>query len=133
MRPTRASEQTPEESVQRRQHVRVVRARPVTIRRGVERTAIGTYSIDLSGLGILLAGPDTLSLGERVGFRLSLSDNEPPIVGEATVVRLDPRGYRAIRMEGLAEVEQRRLVRFVFDCQREDRRRQLEQEGRHVR
>ena len=113
--------------------MRVVRARPVTIRRGVERTAISTYSIDLSGLGILLAGPDTLSLGEHIGFRLSLSDNEPPIVGEATVVRLDPRGYRAIRLEDLAEVEQRRLVRFVFECQREDRRRQLEQEGRDVR
>ncbi|HEY2719103.1 MAG TPA: PilZ domain-containing protein [Solirubrobacteraceae bacterium] len=133
MRPLRTPEQVSEESVQRRQHVRVVRARPVTIRRGVERTAISTYSIDLSGLGILLAGPDTLSLEERVGFRLSLSDNEPPIVGQATVVRLDPRGYRAIRLEDLVEVEQRRLVRFVFDCQREDRRRQREQEGRDVR
>ncbi len=133
MRPQRRSEHVPEEFVQRRQHVRVVRARPVTIRRGGERTAISTYSIDLSGLGILLAGPDALTLGEQVSFRLSLSDSEPPIVGEATVVRLDPRGYRAIRLEALAQVEQRRLVRFVFDCQREDRRRQLEQEGRDVR
>ncbi|HEY2216517.1 MAG TPA: PilZ domain-containing protein, partial [Solirubrobacteraceae bacterium] len=96
MKPLRRSEHAPEEALQRRQHVRVVRARPVTIRRGAERTAISTYSIDVSGLGILLAGPDTLTLGERVSFRLSLSDSEPPIVGEATVVRLDPRGYRAI-------------------------------------
>lgn len=118
---------------QRRQYVRVVRARPVTLRRGFERTAISTYSIDLSGLGILLAGPDTLQLEERVRFRLSLADDEEPVVGEATVVRLDARGYRAIRLDEISELDRRRLVRFVFDCQREDRRREVEREERDVR
>lgn len=119
--------------MQRRQYVRVARARPVSIRRGFERNAISTYSIDISGLGILLAGPDTLKVGEGVKFRLSIADDEEPIIGAATVVRLDPRGYRAIRLDEVSELDRRRLVRFVFDCEREDRRRQLEREGRDVR
>ncbi len=134
MKLSRTDDEQPRgEGAQRRQYVRVARARPVAIRRGIERAAISTYSIDLSGLGILLAGPETLTLQERVRFRLSLADDEEPVIGEATVVRLDPRGYRAIRIDEISELDRRRLVRFVFDCQREDRRRQLEREGRDVR
>ncbi|HEX8715230.1 MAG TPA: PilZ domain-containing protein [Solirubrobacteraceae bacterium] len=133
MKPIRRHDEPSEEAVQRRQYVRVARARPVSIRRGFERNAISTYSIDISGLGILLAGPDTLKVGEGVKFRLSIADDEEPIIGAATVVRLDPRGYRAIRLDEVSELDRRRLVRFVFDCEREDRRRQLEREGRDVR
>ena len=114
--------------VQRREYVRVSRARPVTIRREHDRAAISTYSIDLSGLGILLAGPENLELGERVKFRLSPADENEPIVGEAAVVRLDSRGYRAIRIEQISELDRRRLVRYVFECQREERRRESESE-----
>lgn len=117
---------------QRREAVRVVRARPVTVRRD-GRATVSTYSIDLSGLGILLAGPDTLALGERVRFRLSLGDQDEPVVGEATVVRIDPRGYRAIRLDEVSDADRRRLVRYVFDCQREDRRRQVELEEHDAR
>jgi c-di-GMP-binding flagellar brake protein YcgR len=100
------------------------------VRRSAGQATVTTYSIDISGLGILLAGPDTLQLGEHVRFRLSLADDEEPVVGDATVVRLDPRGYRAIRLDEIDKVDRRRLVRFVFDCQREDRRRQVELEER---
>ncbi len=133
MKLIREQDEPDDGGAQRRQYVRVARARPVTLRRGFERNAVSTYSIDLSGLGILLAGPDTLALDERVRFRLSLADDEEPVVGEATVVRLDPRGYRAIRLDEISELDRRRLVRYVFDCQREDRRRQVEREERDVR
>lgn len=117
---------------QRREAVRVVRARPVTVRRS-GRATVSTYSIDLSGLGILLAGPDTLELGERVRFRLSLGDQEEPVVGDATVVRIDQRGYRAIRLDEIPDADRRRLVRYVFECQREDRRRLVELEEQDAR
>lgn len=133
MRPRREPTETDVQTVQRRDAVRVVRARPVTVRGSAGQAAVATYSIDISGLGILLAGPDTLQLGERVRFRLILSDDEEPVVGEASVVRLDPRGYRAIRLDEISEGDRRRLVRFVFDCQREDRRRQVELEERDDR
>ncbi|HTZ85468.1 MAG TPA: PilZ domain-containing protein [Solirubrobacteraceae bacterium] len=120
------AEQREEAEAQRREAVRVVRARPVSVRRSNGRAAVSTYSIDLSGLGILLAGPDTLALGEQVRFRLSLGDSEQPVVGSATVVRIDQRGYRAIRLDEIADADRRRLVRFIFDCQREDRRHELE-------
>lgn len=133
MRLRREPTETDVQAVQRREAVRVVRARPVAVHYRAGQATVVTYSIDISELGILLAGPDTLALGERVRFRLSLSDDEEPLVGEASVVRLDPRGYRAIRLDEISEGDRRRLVRFVFDCQREDRRRQVELEERDDR
>jgi c-di-GMP-binding flagellar brake protein YcgR len=128
MRLKRAREQPNGATVQRREYVRVSRARPATIRREQGRATVSTYSIDLSGLGILLAGPETLALGERVKFRLSLADEQTPIVGEAIVARLDSRGYRAIRIDRISEGDHRRLVRYVFERQREERRRDSESE-----
>jgi hypothetical protein len=118
------------EVVQEREYVRVRATRPVMVATGSQGT-VQSYSVDLSGGGMLLAGPGTLKIGERVQFRLSTTPGSAPIVGSGTVVRTDARGHRAICFDDIGEGDHRRLVRFIFDCQRAERRRGLEREENH--
>jgi len=100
--------------------------RPVTVTAGSSQGSIQTFSVDVSGGGMLLAGPSTLKIGERVRFRFSTAQGGAPITGSGTVVRADTRGHRAICFDEIGEGDHRRLVRFIFDCQRAERRRGLE-------
>lgn len=117
--------------VQEREYVRVPAARPVTITSGASQRPVQTFSVDLSGGGILLAGPATLKLGERVQFRLLTAKGGAPIGGTGTVVRIDSQGHRAICFDEIGEGDHRRLVKFIFECQRAERRRGLEHRGRN--
>jgi PilZ domain len=119
------------EVLQEREYVRVKATRPVMVLTGGSQGTVQSYSVDLSGGGMLLAGPNTLKIGERVQFKLSTAPGAAPIQGTGTVVRADARGHRAISFEEIGEGEHRRLVRFIFDCQRAERRRGLEQEESH--
>lgn len=119
------------EVLQEREYVRVKATRPVMVATGGSQGTVQSYSVDLSGGGMLLAGPNTLKIGEQVQFRLSTTPGSAPIVGTGTVVRTDARGHRAISFEDIGEGDHRRLVRFIFDCQRAERRRGLEQEESH--
>lgn len=118
------------ELIQEREYVRVPSTRPVLVLTGTSQGTIQTYSVDLSGGGILLAGPSTLKVGEQVEFRLTIAKGAPPITGVGTVVRTDTQGRRALCFDEIAEGEHRRLVRFIFECQRAERRRGLEAGGR---
>jgi hypothetical protein len=114
------------EVVQQREYVRVPSTRPVTVSAGSSPGSIQTFSVDVSGGGMLLAGPSTLKIGDRVQFRLTTTQGAAPITGSATVVRTDSRGHRAICFDEIGEGDHRRLVRFIFECQRAERRRGLE-------
>jgi PilZ domain len=114
------------EVIQDREYVRTQVSRPVQITAAGSQSSIRTYSVDLSGGGMLLAGPATLKIGEQLQFRLSTVKGGAPITGTGTVVRTDSQGHRAIRFDGIGEGDRRRLVRFIFDCQRAERRRGLE-------
>jgi len=121
----------PVEVRQEREYVRVPSSRPVTI--GSARgpgSKVLTYSVDLSGGGILLAGPSTLEVGERVPFELAAAKGEPPISGVGVVVRVDSASRRAIRFEQISDADRRRLVHFIFECMRLERRRKLQRGGR---
>jgi PilZ domain len=120
------------EVVQQREYVRVRSARPVRIDTGGEGT-VQTYSVDLSGGGILLAGPSTLKIGKQISFRLTIAPGAAPIVGTATVVRTDSQGHRAVCFDEIGAGDHRRLVRFIFECQRAERRRGLELGNQHGR
>ncbi len=113
------------ERIQEREYVRVQSTRPVLVVTGGSEGTVQTYSVDLSGGGILLAGPSTLTVGEQVEFRLTTAKGSPPITGVGTVVRTDDRGRRAICFDEIGEGDHRRLVRYIFDCQRAERRRGL--------
>jgi hypothetical protein len=117
------------ELLQEREYVRVQATRPVMIAAGSSHSSVQTFSVDLSGGGMLLAGPSTLKVGEQIQFRLSTAKGGAPITGVGTVVRTDSQGRRAICFEEIGEGDHRRLVRFIFECQRVERRRGLEGSG----
>ncbi len=119
------------EVLQEREYVRVKATRPVMVATGGSAGTVQSYSVDLSGGGMLLAGPNTLKIGEQVEFRLTTAPGGPPITGRGTVVRTDSRGHRAISFDDIGEGDHRRLVRFIFECQRAERRRGLEKEENH--
>ena len=112
--------------LQEREYVRIKSARPVLVYAAREGTQIQSYTVDVSGGGLLLAGPDTLAVGEELEFRLTLTPGVTPVTGTGRVVRVDGQGRRAVEFESISELDRRRLVRFIFECQREERRRGLE-------
>jgi hypothetical protein len=116
------------EVLQEREYVRIKSARPVLVYAGGDRLQIRSYTVDLSGGGFLLAGPDTLKMGDEVRFQLTIAQGDAPIAGSGTVVRVDSRGRRAVAFDGISELDRRRLVRFIFECQRAERRRGLQVE-----
>jgi hypothetical protein len=116
------------EVLQEREYVRIDAARPVLVYAGRDTSEVQSYTVDLSGGGFLLAGPDTLKIGEEVSFQLSLTPGVPPISGTATVVRVDRQGRRAAAFHEISDLDRRRLVRFIFDCQRAERHRGLQEE-----
>ncbi len=117
------------EVLQEREFVRIKSARPVLVYAGGDRMQIRSYTVDLSGGGFLLAGPDTLKVGEDVKFQLTLTPGDSAISGTGKVVRTDARGRRAVEFEGISDFDRRRLVRFIFESQRAERRRGLMEDG----
>lgn len=116
--------------LQQRDYVRIQAARPVVIV-GTGSGQHQTFTADISGGGLLLAGPDTLAMGEEITFSISLAQGETPVTGTAKVVRIDGRGRRAVAFEKISDLDRRRLVRFIFELQRNERQRGLTGEDKH--
>lgn len=118
------------EVLQERSYVRIEAARPVIV---YSATAAGaqfqSFTVDLSGGGLLLAGPDTLSIGDEVRFRLTLTPGLIPVTGTARVARITPQGRAGLAFESISDLDRRRLVRFIFESQREERHRGVKREG----
>jgi hypothetical protein len=114
------------EVVQQRDYVRIRSARPVLVYAGADRMEVQSYTVDISGGGLLLAGPDSLRVGDEVSFQLSLTAGVASVSGTGRVVRIDSERRRAVEFETISELDRRRLVRFIFECQRDERRRGLE-------
>ncbi|MGA9859070.1 MAG: PilZ domain-containing protein [Solirubrobacteraceae bacterium] len=108
------------EVTQRRSFVRVTAPRAVTLDSGdgAERRV---HTVDLSGGGMLLSGPDTLGPDQGVRFSMSLTDGELPILGTARVVRVKEDGKCALVFDEIEESDRQRLIRFVFQCMRNAR------------
>jgi hypothetical protein len=109
--------------VQRRDDVRVEAVVPVSVRLGDDgQRTLGTYTLDVSGGGFLIAGPDTLAVGERAQLALKLPGDPEPVHALVTVVRETGAGLRAVTIDAISPRDERRLVRFVFDRERIARR-----------
>jgi hypothetical protein len=119
------------EVLQQREFVRVKANRPVLVYVGRDRMPIQSYAVDLAGGGLLLAGPDVLEIGEDIEFQLTLASGSAPIEGEGTVVRSDVQGRRAISFTVMSDANRRRLVRFIFNVQRAERRRTIDTREQH--
>jgi hypothetical protein len=106
---------------QRRRFVRIRVSRPVRVARESDGAVSHTFALDLSGGGLLLAGPDRLSPGEHVSFRMRLEAGGQPIEGYARVVRVAGSGHPALTFDSIKPTDRERLVHFIFDCERRAR------------
>lgn len=111
---------------QRRAHVRAAASLPALI----ARTGAGvlhTYTLDVSGGGVLVAGTGHAAEGDGVHLTLKLPDREP-LTTAAVVAHRTREGHVALVFDRIDPVEREQLVRFVFERQRLER--QAAQEGR---
>ncbi len=108
---------------QRREYVRVRAPRQVVLAVSGSSTIDSAYSLDLSGGGMLLSGPDNLQVDDLIRFRLHLDSTSPPIRGRGRVVRVTGENQRAVVFEDISRQDRERLIHFIFDRQREARAR----------
>jgi hypothetical protein len=110
--------------VQDREFVRLRSTRPVLVFGGADLARIDGCTVDISGGGFLLAGvgASALKVGDEVQFQLQLSAEELPVCGSGKVVRIDSQGHRGVAFDDVKDLDRRRLVRFIFECQRADLR-----------
>ena len=85
---------------------------------GGDREPILTEAVDLSVGGMLLARADSLRVGDRVRFALTLGEGEI-LVGGGRIVRGTPFGHRALSFDALTGAEERRLGHFVAELERQ--------------
>jgi hypothetical protein len=109
---------------QRREHVRVSAPLPATVTPAdPDRPALATFTIDLSGAGVLVAGAGPVRRGDAVAVTLRLPGADAPIAApRSRVVRRGASGHVALAFGGLARADRERIVRYVFERQREQRR-----------
>jgi len=127
----RLEEPNPLEVLQEREWYRLEASCPVLVYYEADQLPIHSYTADISGGGFLLAGPDLLRVGDQFDFQITLIAGQLVIGGRGKVMRLDAQGRRAVAFETISDIEQRRLVRFLFDYQRAERHRRLEMDGRY--
>lgn len=114
--------------VQRRDFVRVRAVRPVSLARiHHDDDALGewveTLTVNVSGNGLLVTGPEELAVGDGVAFRVALEDDEAPLEGRGRVARIGDDGQRGIAIEEIDRDARRQLVRFIFEQERIARQR----------
>ena len=63
----------------------------------------------MSASGLLVTGPDDLTVGDEVFVSLELHAGEPPIDGKAEVVRETGAGYKGMRFTRVAPEDVQRL------------------------
>jgi hypothetical protein len=119
------------EVLQQRAFVRIQATRPVFVYSAGGANEIQSHTADISGGGFLLSGQDLLPIGEEVRFRLSITSDALPVTGTGRVVRIDPQGRRAVAFENISDLDRRRVVRFIFEAQRGERKRGLKPEDSH--
>jgi len=105
---------------QRRSFARVETTQPVTlVLADRSAPAIGTYTVNISGSGVLLAGPGNLREGQEVELALKLDDDgEGPVIAGGHVTRTTVEGYRGVQIDEISDHHRDRLVRFVFARER---------------
>lgn len=106
---------------QRREHVRVAARVPgLVARRDGEHGPLHTYTLDVSGGGLLLAGAGPADLGAPVSVTVKLPDRDP-LVTDARIARRSDGGHVGLVFEGMDERDREALVRWIFERQRLER------------
>jgi hypothetical protein len=105
------------EVIQRRQFVRIETTTPVTITRE-DGAKVKTHTLNLSGAGLLLGGPDDLQMDETIKVDIDVGQGEVPIHARGRVVRETREHHMGVRIEMIEEGDRERLIHFVFERQR---------------
>jgi len=105
--------------VQRRDFVRVDTLQSVTLINDDDGSALSAHALDVSGGGMLLTGPESLELDTAVRFTLNLGHGLLPISGRGRVVRVEGGGRRALMFDEISQADRQRLIRFIFERQRD--------------
>jgi len=108
--------------VQRREFVRVDAVLPATLWLPGAGLPLESFALNVSGAGFLVAGPESLSVGELVRFELRLPPDDTTVGGVARVAREGANGARGLEFTEIPNREREMLVRFTFDRQREQLR-----------
>lgn len=110
----------PRQEPQRRDQARIDLVRPVAmIPDGFRVGWLNGFTRNVSAGGVLVAGAEALTAGDRLRLRFELDSEDDLIDLLARVVRADDTwGLRGLRLERLDERERQRIVRFVFARQR---------------
>lgn len=111
------------ELIQRRDFVRVDAAMTVTIVVADPSTReLRTTSLNISGGGLLVADPHGIEPGAPLDLELTVGEGEPPVRAHGRIVRQTEKGDKGIQIDGIAEPDRDRLVRFVMERERQARR-----------
>jgi hypothetical protein len=103
---------------QRRGSVRHEAILPVYVRADTGAPpAFHTFTVNISGRGLLIAGPEELNTGETVFVRLDLPGGLP-VEATARVARHADFGLNGIEFLEIDDFGRERIERFVFERQR---------------
>jgi PilZ domain len=106
---------------QRREHVRVAASVPgVVAPRSESHAPLHTFTLDVSGGGLLIAGAGPAEIGTVVELTLKLPERDP-LRSEARIARRTESGHVGLVFHAIAEREREALVRWIFERQRLER------------
>jgi hypothetical protein len=106
---------------QRRHHVRVPARVPGLVGpRDRSHPALHTFTLDVSGGGVLIAGAGPLESGTPIAVTIKLPDRDP-LVSDGRIARITDDGYVGLTFEGIGEDQREELVRWIFEQQRRER------------
>jgi hypothetical protein len=110
------------ELIQRREFVRVDAFLEVVATPVPAGAPIPAAVVNISASGAVVSRLAALKTGDEVRLELRLAPLEPPLEIVARVVRESDEQFRAVHFEQIQESDRERIVRFVFDRQRRERR-----------
>jgi hypothetical protein len=106
---------------QRRHHVRVPARVPGLVGpRDDSAQPLHTFTLDVSGGGLLIAGAGPVEAGSPVAVTVKLPESEP-LTSDGRVARITEDGHVALRFESIADEQREALVRWIFEQQRLER------------
>jgi hypothetical protein len=111
-----------QELVQRREFVRVDAFLEVVVTPRDTGDAIPAAVVNISASGAVISRLAGMAPGDEASLLLRLAPYEPPLEIIGRVVREFDEQFRAVHFVGIKDSDRERIVRFVCDRQRLDRR-----------
>jgi hypothetical protein len=113
---------TSSELVQRRSFVRVDAFLEVVVTPSTTGQPLPAAVVNISASGAVVSRLSGMAVGDDARLDLRLAPYDPPLRIDARVVRKFDEQFRAVHFELIQESDRERIVRFVMDRQRLERR-----------